>query len=86
MDWEQPEIREEFGPDRTIFFLRKAAEDHRKEILRFLTEQVEASEEELIKAAGREPEEVRKVLSRLLKADLITKQESSRGMRYRLKG
>ena len=86
MDWEQPEIREEFGPDRTIFFLRKAAEDHRKEILRYLTEQVEASEEELIKAAGREPEEVRKVLSRLLKADLITKQETSRGMRYRLKG
>ena len=86
IDWEPPEIREEFGPDRTIFSLRKAAEDHRKEILRYLTEQVEASEEELIKAAGREPEEVRKVLSRLLKADLITKLETSRGMRYRLKG
>lgn len=86
IDWEPPEIREEFGPDRTVFSLRKAAEDHRKEILQYLTEQVEAGEDDLIKAAGREPEEVRKVLGRLLKADLIVKGETSQGIRYRLKG
>ena len=99
--WKQPEVIEEYGPDRTILkllFVKKAAikngdkkkvtkktEMQLERILEYMTPDQEYKTSELAEVIGVKESRARALVNELVKSGRINAEGKNKGRRYRLK-
>ena len=99
--WEQPEVIEEYGPDRTILklsFVKKAAikngdkkkvtkktEQQLEYILEYMASDQEYKTSELAEVIGVKESRARVLVNELVKSGRIEATGKNKGRRYRLK-